>query len=99
MQLTQDRGMSDAGRDTVGPMVLEAWDAFLEQAAAVDLDRPTRLPGWRVDEGCVDPGLWGDHAALADLGAAARAGGGGAPAGGRGTQHAGSSGARGAPPG
>ncbi|MGY1829254.1 maleylpyruvate isomerase N-terminal domain-containing protein [Geodermatophilus sp. SYSU D01180] len=73
-------GMADAGRDVVGPMVLGAWDAFLEQAAAVDLERPTRLPGWRAHEVCVHLGCWPDHAALADLVASARAGGAGTPA-------------------
>src|ERR687886_394925 len=71
---TQHQGMADAGRDTVGPMVLGAWDTFLEQAAAVDLLRPTRLPGWRAQEVCVHLGLWDDHAALPDLIASARAG-------------------------
>lgn len=77
--LAQQQGMADAGRDVVGPMVLEAWDAFLEQAAAVDLDRPTRLPGWRAHEVCVHLGLWDDHAALPDLVASARSGGVGTP--------------------
>ena len=76
---TQHQGMADAGRDTVGPMVLGAWDTFLEQAAAVDLERPTRLPGWRAHEVCVHLGLWDDHAALPDLIASARAGGVGTP--------------------
>ena len=56
-------------------MVLEAWDAFLERAAEVDLDRPSRLPGWRAHEICVHLGCWADHAALADLVASARTGG------------------------
>src|SRR3712207_8325523 len=73
------QGMSDAGRDTVGPLVLGAWDAFLEQAGSVDLERPTRLPGWRAHEVCVHLGLWEDHAALPDLVASARAGGAGTP--------------------
>ena len=73
------RGMAGAGRDVVGPMVLGAWDAFLTQAAAVDLDRPTRLPGWRAHEVCVHLGCWDDHAALPDLVASARAGGVGTP--------------------
>ncbi|TFV54549.1 maleylpyruvate isomerase family mycothiol-dependent enzyme [Geodermatophilus sp. DF01-2] len=73
------QGMADVGRDEVGPMVLGAWDAFLQQAAAVDLDRPTRLPGWRVHEVCVHLGCWDDHAALLDLVASARAGGAGTP--------------------
>src|SRR3954471_1667100 len=76
---SQHQGMADAGRDTVGPMVLGAWDAFLDQVATVDLDRPTRLPRWRVHELCVHLGLWDDHAALPDLIASARAGGVGTP--------------------
>jgi uncharacterized protein (TIGR03083 family) len=60
-------------------MVLGAWDAFLERAAAVDLDRPTRLPGWRAHELCVHLGCWPDHAALAGLVVSARAGGAGTP--------------------
>ncbi|SNS42601.1 TIGR03083 family protein [Geodermatophilus pulveris] len=71
--------MAAAGRGVVGPMVLGAWDAFLGQAAAVDLHRPTRLPGWRAQEVCVHLGCWADHAALADLVASARAGGAGVP--------------------
>jgi uncharacterized protein (TIGR03083 family) len=71
--------MADAGRDRVAGMVLPAWDAFLAQVEAVDLDRPTRLPGWRVHEIAVHLGCWPDHTALADLVASARAGGGGAP--------------------
>lgn len=76
---TAHRGMADAGRDTVGPMVLQAWNTFLEQAAAVDLGQPTRLPGWRAHEVCVHLGCWTDHTALADLIASARAGGAGTP--------------------
>jgi uncharacterized protein (TIGR03083 family) len=78
--VTIDRGMADAGRDVVGPMVLGAWDAFLDQAAAVDLGRATRLPGWRAQEVCVHLGAWPDRAALAGLVADARAGGTGEPA-------------------
>ena len=40
-----ERGLAGVGREVVGPLVLEAWDAFLEQAAVVDLARPIRLPG------------------------------------------------------
>jgi len=71
--------MADAGRERVGQMVLEAWDAFLDQAAAVDLDRPSRLPGWRAQEICVHLGVWDENTALADLIASARAGGEGTP--------------------
>ncbi len=77
--MTGEHGLAGAGRDVVGPLVLGAWDAFLGQAAAVDLDRPTRLPGWRAHEVCVHLGAWPDHAALADLVTSARAGGTGTP--------------------
>src|SRR3954469_14567982 len=71
--------MADAGRDQVGTMVLAAWDAFLDQAASVDLGRPSRLRGWRAQEICVHLGCWDDHTAMADLIASARAGGAGTP--------------------
>src|SRR4051812_14413909 len=72
-------GLADEGRARVGGMVLEAWDFFLEQAASVDLDRQSRLPGWRAHEICVHLGCWDDHQALADLIASARSGGTGTP--------------------
>ena len=72
------RGLADAGREIVGPMVLEAWDTFCERAAAVDLTRSSRLPGWRAQEICVHLGCWDDHTALPDLIASARTGGHGA---------------------
>ena len=56
-------------------MVLEAWGAFLDQVATVDLDRPSRLSGWRAHEIAVHLGCWDDHTALADLIASARSGG------------------------
>jgi uncharacterized protein (TIGR03083 family) len=71
--------MADAGRERVAGMVLDAWDRFLEQAESIDLDRPSRLPGWRAHEICVHLGAWDDHQALADLIASARGGAGGAP--------------------
>lgn len=71
--------MAEAGRDAVAGMVLEAWDAFLAQAESVDLDRSSRLPGWRAHEICVHLGCWDDHAALHDLIASARTGATGTP--------------------
>jgi uncharacterized protein (TIGR03083 family) len=71
--------MADAGRDEVSGMVLGAWDAFLAQAEAVDLDAPSRLRGWRAQEICVHLGCWDDHTAMADLIASARSGGAGTP--------------------
>lgn len=73
------QGMADAGRTQVGTMVLGAWDAFLEQAEAVDLSRPSRLDGWRAQEICVHLGCWDDHTAMVDLVASAHAGGRGTP--------------------
>src|SRR4051794_27881406 len=72
------RGLSSAGRDVVAPLVLGAWDAFLAVAQTADLQRRTRLPGWRAQEVCVHLGVWDDYAALDGLVAAARAGGAGA---------------------
>ncbi len=71
--------MADAGRDEVAGRVLSAWDAFIERAETVDLDRPSRLSGWRAQEICVHLGCWADHTAMADLIASARAGGTGTP--------------------
>jgi uncharacterized protein (TIGR03083 family) len=77
---TTARGMTDAGREVVGPVLLAAWDAFLAAARACDLDRPTRLPGWRAQEVCTHLGVWDDYDAVAGLVASARAGGqGGTP--------------------
>lgn len=67
--------MADAGRERIGGMVLGAWDAFLAQAVEVDLDRPSRLPGWRAHEICVHLGCWDENTAMADLIASARSGG------------------------
>src|SRR3954453_7283182 len=75
--------MADAGREQVSSMVLEAWNAFIEQAETVALDRRSRLSGWRAHEICVHLGCWDEHQALADLIASARTGGAGtAPGGG-----------------
>src|SRR3954467_6740922 len=71
--------MADAGREQVAGMVLEAWDAFLAQAEAVDLTWSSRLDGWRRREICAHLGCWDDHTAMADLIASARAGGAGTP--------------------
>lgn len=72
--------MASRGRDAVGPLVLGAWDAFLDSAAAADLARPSRLPGWRGQEICVHLGSWPDYRAFDAMVRSARAGGsGGAP--------------------
>jgi uncharacterized protein (TIGR03083 family) len=66
--------MADAGRDVVGPMVLAAWDDFLDIVEYTDLDEPTRLPGWRAHEVCVHLGTWPEHDGLSGVLASAREG-------------------------
>src|SRR3954466_13844798 len=75
----RSHGMADAGRQKIAEMVLGAWAPFLTQAEAVDLDRRTRLPGWRAQEVCVHLGVWPENTAMADLIASAKAGGTGQP--------------------
>src|SRR3712207_7866342 len=48
--------MADAGGDEVGGMVLVAWDAFLEQAATVDLER---FFFFQAEDGIRDIGVTG----------------------------------------
>ncbi|HYJ75673.1 MAG TPA: maleylpyruvate isomerase family mycothiol-dependent enzyme [Kineosporiaceae bacterium] len=74
-----NRGLASAGRDVVEGLVVSSWDAFLTVAQSADLDRPTRLPGWRAQEICVHLGVWDDYHALDGLLASARAGGGPTP--------------------
>lgn len=68
------QGMTDAGRDVVAPMVVGAWDAFLDLVEQADLDVPSRLPGWRGHDVCVHIGSWPEHDALAGVLASAREG-------------------------
>ena len=68
------QGLTDAGRDVVAPMVLQAWDDFLDLVDPLDFDAPSRLPGWRVHEVCVHLGAWPEHDALAGVLASAREG-------------------------
>lgn len=49
------------------PMVLDAWDEFLRLVDAIDLQAPSRLPGWRAHEVCVHLGSWPEHDALAGV--------------------------------
>jgi uncharacterized protein (TIGR03083 family) len=71
-RLCHVQGMTDAGRAVVAPMVLRAWDDFLALVDQVDLQAPSRLPGWRVHEVCVHLGAWPEHDALAGVLASAR---------------------------
>ena len=66
--------MTDEGRDVVGPLVLRAWDDFLSLVEPLDLDAPSRLPGWRVHEVCVHLGAGPEPDDLAGVLASAREG-------------------------
>lgn len=39
-------------------LVLPAWDDFIDLVADLDLDRPSRVPGWTVRTVCVHLGSW-----------------------------------------
>jgi hypothetical protein len=54
--------------------VLASWDGFLAVAGEVDLDRPSRLPGWTGHDVLVHVGDWPGVATLDKLLAEARAG-------------------------
>jgi Mycothiol maleylpyruvate isomerase N-terminal domain len=68
-------GLAAQGRDAVLTAVLAAWDDFLEVASSVDLDRSTRVRGWRAHEVCVHLGVWSGYRAMDLLLASARDGG------------------------
>jgi hypothetical protein len=54
-------GIAAHGRHYVGGRVLAAWDELIDLATVVDLDRPTRVKGWRAREVCVQLGCWEDY--------------------------------------
>jgi uncharacterized protein (TIGR03083 family) len=68
-------GLSDSTPGELGEQVLAAWDAFLDIAAAADLSRPSRLPGWTGKDVCTHLGSWPGHDVVDSLLASARAGG------------------------
>jgi uncharacterized protein (TIGR03083 family) len=74
MPAQQSIGLAGTDPSLLGQRVLAAWDAFLDCAAAADLSRPSRLPGWTGRDVCVHLGSWDDEDPVADLLAAARSG-------------------------
>jgi hypothetical protein len=68
-------GLTDTGARALAEPVVAAWDAFLEVAAAADLDRPSRLPGWSGRQLCIHLGSWPDHQTLVSVLDSARRGG------------------------
>jgi hypothetical protein len=53
-----ERGLASWEPGDVASLVVPAWDEFLEGAAQVDLDGPTRLDGWNARALCVHLGSW-----------------------------------------
>ncbi len=69
------QGLADLGPEALAGPVVEAWSAFCDLAAAADLARPSRLPGWSGRDVCVHLGSWEDSRPLQAVLESARAGG------------------------
>jgi uncharacterized protein (TIGR03083 family) len=54
-------GVIEHPRGEIRDRVVGAWDEFLRIARGVDLETPSRLPGWRAYEICVHLGSWSDY--------------------------------------
>jgi hypothetical protein len=67
-------GLASLPLDEQRDRVLASWDGFLSAAAEVDLDRPSRLPGWTGHDVLVHVGDWPGVATLDTLLAQARSG-------------------------
>jgi len=68
------RGLASGDADGIATRVLASWDDFRALAAAADLHRASRLPGWRAQEVCTHLGTWDTEPALDRVLASARAG-------------------------
>lgn len=66
-------GIIERPRSEIRDRVVGAWDEFLRIAREVDLETPSRLPGWRAYEICVHLGSWEDYQPINGVLAAARA--------------------------
>jgi uncharacterized protein (TIGR03083 family) len=69
-----EQGLASRPVSEFGSLTLAAWDSFLRLAEAVDLDAPSRLPGWRGREILVHLGSWEGHRPFQRLAEAARGG-------------------------
>jgi uncharacterized protein (TIGR03083 family) len=67
-------GLASLPLDEQRDRVLASWDGFLAAAQEVDLDRPSRLPGWTGHDVLVHVGDWPGVATLDTLLAEARSG-------------------------
>jgi uncharacterized protein (TIGR03083 family) len=65
-------GVIEHPRGEIRDRVVGAWDEFLRIARDVDLDAPSRLPGWRAYEICVHLGSWDDYQPIKGVLSAAR---------------------------
>lgn len=74
-------GVASSHPSDIGQAVLDSWDLFYEVAAAADLDRPSRLPGWSGKDVCIHLGSWPDHRVVDALTESARAAAGAGTAG------------------
>lgn len=72
-------GLADLATAEQADRVLAAWDGFRAVAAAADLDRPSRLPGWTGHDVVVHLGDWPEATTLDRLLDAARSGAPGDP--------------------
>lgn len=55
-----ERGLSSQPPGDLVELLAPAWAATVERAQTVDLDAPTRLPGWSVRNVLVHLGSWDD---------------------------------------
>jgi uncharacterized protein (TIGR03083 family) len=53
-----ERGLAAYDVADLAPLILTAWDDFLEVASASQLHLPTRVPGWTAHDLCVHLGSW-----------------------------------------
>src|SRR6188472_3549740 len=67
-------GLASLPLDEQRDRVLASWDGFLAAAEDVELDRPSRLPGWTGHDVLVHIGDWPGVATLDTLLAEARSG-------------------------
>jgi uncharacterized protein (TIGR03083 family) len=55
------RGLASVDPSDVAELVAGAWDGVADLARRLDLDRPSRLPRWRVRDVLVHLGSWPEH--------------------------------------
>jgi uncharacterized protein (TIGR03083 family) len=63
----QSRGLASADPDDLVMLFTDAWDALIDLAARVPLDRPSRLEGWSTRDVLVHLGSWEEHRTFATL--------------------------------